>query len=68
MCKVSNSEITTAKKDFTTVCCFCNKVLTARGEWAIPATPIHLDSSDTLSHTFCPECVKKHYPFAVSEG
>ena len=58
----------TTENDFTTVCCICHKVLTTRGMWEFPEIPVHLDSSGTLSHTFCPDCVKKHYPFAVSKN
>lgn len=44
------------------VCCFCRKIRTEDQNWQQIEAYITKHSEATFTHTFCPECAKKHYP------
>lgn len=44
------------------LCSFCNKVRDDKGYWEQVDIYINKNSEADISHSICPECVKKHYP------
>jgi hypothetical protein len=44
------------------VCCFCRKIRTEDQRWQQIEAYITEHSEAKFTHTFCPECAKKHYP------
>ena len=49
-------------KGILPLCSFCKKIRDAKGNWEQVDVYIHSHSEADISHTICPECVKKHYP------
>ena len=44
------------------VCCYCKKVRDDKGYWEQVDVYISKHSKAEISHSLCPECMKKHYP------
>jgi len=44
------------------LCSFCKKIRDDKGYWEQVDIYIHKHSQADISHSICPECVKKHYP------
>ena len=44
------------------LCSFCKKIRDDEGYWEQVDIYIHKHSQADISHSICPECVKKHYP------
>jgi len=44
------------------LCCFCKKVRDDKGYWEQVDVYIRKHSGADISHSICPECLKKHYP------
>jgi hypothetical protein len=44
------------------MCCFCKKVRTDEGYWQQVDAYITSHTTAKVSHGFCPECARKHYP------
>ncbi len=40
-----------------TICCLCNKVRNAFGQWHICDTDSSTQTDDVYSHGYCPDCV-----------
>ena len=57
-------EITTLK-GILPLCSFCKKIRDDKGNWEQVDVYIHKHSQADISHSICPECMKKHYPETV---
>ncbi|WP_305044567.1 hypothetical protein [Geoalkalibacter sp.] len=44
------------------VCSFCKKIRNDKNEWEAMEEYISARSESEFSHSFCPECVARHYP------
>ena len=44
------------------ICSFCKKIRNDQGYWEQVENYISDHSQALFSHSFCPECMKKHYP------
>ncbi len=44
------------------ICSFCKKIRDEAGEWRQLETYISTRSTARFSHTFCPDCGRRHYP------
>jgi HAMP domain-containing protein len=44
------------------LCSFCKKIRDDKGYWEQVDVYIHKYSEANISHSVCPECMKKHYP------
>jgi PAS domain S-box-containing protein len=44
------------------LCSFCKRIRDDKGYWELVDVYIHKHSLADISHSICPECVKKHYP------
>lgn len=44
------------------LCSFCKKIRNNTGEWENVDSYIHTHSEADVSHSVCPDCIKKHYP------
>lgn len=44
------------------LCSYCKKIRDDRGYWEQVDVYIHKYSEADISHSICPECMKKHYP------
>jgi hypothetical protein len=44
------------------ICSFCKKIRDEDGNWEMLEEYISFHSESEFSHSFCPECVAKHYP------
>ena len=44
------------------LCSFCKKIRNDKGYWEQVDVYIHKYSEADISHSICPECLKKHYP------
>ncbi len=44
------------------ICSFCKKIRDDKGYWEQVEVYIHKHSEADISHSICPECLKKHYP------
>lgn len=42
------------------VCCICNKQRTSVDTWE--QVDISQYSEETITHGFCPDCIREHYP------
>ena len=49
-------------KGILPLCSFCKKIRDGKGHWEQVDVYIHHHSEADISHTVCPECMKKHYP------
>ncbi|MCG3211784.1 MAG: hypothetical protein FOGNACKC_05430 [Anaerolineae bacterium] len=49
------------------ICSFCKKIRDDAGNWQPLEEYISLHSEAYFSHTFCPECGRKHYPDIFKE-
>ena len=49
-------------KGILPLCSFCKKIRDVKGNWEQVDVYIHNHSEAGISHTVCPECMKKHYP------
>jgi PAS domain S-box-containing protein len=62
------SELQEALKEIKTLrgilplCSFCKKIRNDRGYWEQVDVYIHKHSQADISHSVCPDCMKKHYP------
>lgn len=52
-------------KGLLPICSFCKKIRDERGGWRQLETYIADRSAARFSHTFCPECGRRHYPELV---
>ena len=63
-----NKELSKALEEIKTLrgilplCSFCKKIRDDKGYWEQVDVYIHKYSDADISHSICPECVKKHYP------
>jgi K+-sensing histidine kinase KdpD len=48
-------------KGFLPICSFCKKIRTADQKWQTMETYVTEHTEARFTHTFCPECEKKHY-------
>lgn len=55
------SEVKTLK-GILPLCSFCNKIRDDNGSWEQVDVYIYKYSEADISHSVCPECLKKHYP------
>jgi hypothetical protein len=44
------------------ICSFCKRIRDEAGDWRQLETYISMRSAARFSHTFCPECGRRHYP------
>jgi hypothetical protein len=44
------------------ICSFCKKIRDDKGYWEQVDVYISKHSKADISHSICPECMKKHYP------
>jgi len=44
------------------LCSFCKKIRDDKGYWEQVDIYLQKHSEADISHSLCPECVKKHYP------
>lgn len=51
-----------ALKGILPLCSFCKKIRDHKGEWEQVDAYIRQHSDADVSHTVCPECMRKHYP------
>lgn len=49
------------------LCSFCNKIRDDKGYWKRVDVYIKKHSEADISHSICPECLKKHYPDMYEE-
>jgi len=49
-------------KGLLPLCSFCKKIRDDKGYWEQVDVYIHKYSDADITHSVCPECVKKHYP------
>jgi len=49
-------------KGILPLCSFCKKIRDEKGVWKQVDVYIHDHSEADISHTVCPECIRKHYP------
>ncbi|MGD9733106.1 MAG: PAS domain-containing protein [Desulfamplus sp.] len=49
------------------LCSFCNKIRDDKGYWERVDVYIKKHSEADISHSICPECLKKHYPDMYEE-
>lgn len=52
-------------KGLLPICSFCKKIRDERGGWRQLETYIADRSAARFSHTFCPDCGRRHYPELV---
>ena len=50
------------------LCSFCKKIRDDKGYWEQVDVYIHKYSEADISHSICPECIKKHYTEAFNEN
>ena len=43
------------------ICCFCKKIRDEKSDWQELENYISANSEARFSHSFCPECARKHY-------
>ena len=55
------SEVTTLR-GILPLCSFCKKIRDDKGYWEQVDVYIYKHSQADISHSVCPECMKKHYP------
>jgi hypothetical protein len=51
--------------EFVVVCAFCSRVRSHDGLWISPLpgrSHILAQEAGRISHTYCPECLARHYP------
>lgn len=54
----------TPRRPLISVCCICQRQRTSLNTW----TTLDLSQYDTevdLTHGFCPDCIRKHYPHVM---
>jgi hypothetical protein len=54
-----------AEVEFVVICAFCSRMRSGEGHWiSLPPRLSQLLQQETarISHTYCPECVARHYP------
>lgn len=49
------------------LCSFCKKIRDDEGYWEQVDVYIHKHSQADISHSICPDCLKKHYPVEYEE-
>lgn len=49
------------------ICCYCKKIRDENNQWYMIEGYVTNHSEAKFTHTFCPECVKDHYPDCLSE-
>ncbi len=49
-------------KGILPLCSFCKKIRNESGQWENVDTYIHNHSQADISHSICPECLRKNYP------
>ncbi len=50
-----------------TICCLCQRTRTPENNWAMLKNFPDTIEKQTISHAFCPECVKRYYPFVFDD-
>ena len=55
-------------EDLMPICCFCKRIRDERNDWQQLESYITRHSGARFSHTFCPECGKKHYGELLDEA
>ena len=51
-----------ALKGILPLCSFCKKIRDDAGKWEQVDSYIYKHSAADVSHTICPDCMRKHYP------
>jgi hypothetical protein len=51
--------------DFVVICAYCGRMRSGEGSWT--SLPLRLNQilqqeTGRISHTYCPECLARHYP------
>ena len=54
-------------KGILPLCSFCKRIRDGRGDWKQVDVYIHDHSEADITHTVCPDCMRKHYPEIFSE-
>lgn len=49
------------------ICSFCKKVRDDNGYWSQVERYVSEHSQAEFSHTYCPKCLKEHYPEDAAE-
>jgi hypothetical protein len=58
-------EKTFAEGEFVVICAFCGRMRSGEGPWiSLPLWLSHMlrQEPGRISHTYCPECLARHYP------
>ena len=54
-----------AEVEFVVICAFCSRMRSGEGRWiSLPLRLSQVLQQETgrISHTYCPECLARHYP------
>lgn len=68
-----NAELQRALEEVRTLtgllpmCCFCKKIRTDQGYWQRVDSYITEHTDAKISHAFCPECAREHYPDVMAD-
>jgi hypothetical protein len=49
------------------VCCICQRTRTIQDTWESQDVLCEKGSSHSITHAFCPDCVKQHYPLVCDD-
>ena len=49
------------------VCCICKRIRTIDNHWKTMDIPDNLTTDQKITHTFCLECARRHYPFIFDD-
>lgn len=60
------NSITADKHRLVTVCCICQRLKTSDGGWEECGSTLTQIADEQISHAFCPDCVRIHYPSVLA--
>lgn len=68
---IAAGDKTVAEDEFVVVCAFCTRMRSREGPWI--SLPLWLgrilrQEPGRISHTYCPECLARHYPTHTESG
>ncbi len=49
------------------VCCICQRTRTMEDTWESQDVPYEKELGHSITHAFCPDCVKRHYPLVCDD-
>jgi hypothetical protein len=55
-------------RPFIPVCCICQRIRTLDNRWEQQDIPSVKEESHNITHAFCPECIKLHYPLVCDDA